>query len=77
MSPARSTESEDADWWDVAEDPDPSEDLDYELIDLDVIRTETGGKEQVLLLPSDEDMLRRDAFIVAERDAVCDLETMV
>lgn len=64
-------------WWDVSQDPDPAGDLGYDLIDLDVIRTETGGRPQVLLLPSDEDLLREDAFLVADEESVCDLETMV
>lgn len=64
-------------WWEVHQDPDPAGDLGYELIDLDVIPTETNGKSRVLVLPSDEELLREDAFIVADKDSVCDLETMV
>lgn len=69
--------SQSVDWWDVSQDPDPADDLGYEAINLDVIRTATGGEQQVLVLPSDEDMLREDAFLVAGEDSVCDLETMV
>lgn len=65
------------DWWDVAEDPDPETDLDYELIDLDVIQTTANDRHQVLVLPTDEDLLREDAFMVVEESAVYDLETMV
>ncbi|MFC3476473.1 hypothetical protein [Halobacterium litoreum] len=66
-----------SDWWDVADDPDPERDLDYALIDLDVIQTTTNGRDQVLVLPTDEDLLREDAFMVAEESAVRDLEKMV
>lgn len=65
------------DWWDVAEDPDPETDLDYELIDLDVIQTNANDRQQVLVLPTDEDLLREDAFMVVEESAIHDLETMV
>jgi len=64
-------------WWEVHQDPDPEGDLGYKLIDLDVIPTETNGKSRVLVLPSDEELLREDAFIVADEDSICDLETMV
>lgn len=65
------------DWKDVSPDPDPSADLEYELIELDVIETNAGGRPQVLVLPEDEDMLREDAFMVVEESAICDLDTMV
>lgn len=65
------------DWKEVSPDPDPSNDLEYELIELDVIETTAGGEPQVLVLPEDEDMLREDAFMVVEEGGVCDLETMV
>lgn len=77
MTSATSTEGEETDWWDVEADPDPATDLGYELVDLDVIHTEAGGRDQVLVLPSDEDMLREDAFVVVSRDSIRDLETMV
>ena len=65
------------DWKEVSPDPDPSNDLEYELIELDVIQTTAGGRPQVLVLPEDEDMLREDAFMVVKESAICDLETMV
>ena len=78
MSPATSTEEEeDANWWDVGQNPDAHDDLDYELVDLDVIHHDPGQRDQVLVLPSDEDMLRNDAFLVADADDIVDLETMV
>lgn len=68
--------STDCDWREVNGDPEP-EDLGYDRIDLDVIQTETAGRPRVLVLPSDEDLLREDAFLVASEDSVCELETMV
>jgi hypothetical protein len=65
------------DWTDVSPDPDPSTDLEYDLIELDVIETDAGGRPQVLVLPEDENMLREDAFMVVEESGICDLETMV
>lgn len=81
MSPATSSEDEEADtdgdWWDVGQHPDPNDDLGYELVDLDVIRHDPGRRDQVLVMPTDEEMLRDDAFLVADADDLVDLETMV
>jgi hypothetical protein len=81
MSPATSTDDEDekadGNWWDVGQNPDPNDDLEYELVDLDVIRHDPGRRDQVLVMPTDEEMLRDDAFLVADADALVDLETMV
>jgi hypothetical protein len=81
MSPATSTDDEDekadGNWWDVGQNPDPNDDLGYELVDLDVIRHDPGRRDQVLVMPTDEEMLRDDAFLVADADALVDLETMV
>ena len=80
MSPTTSTgddEEGQANWWDVGQNPDAHDDLDYELVDLDVIHHDPGQRDQILVLPADEDMLRDDAFLVADADDVLDLETMV
>ena len=60
-------------WEDIPPNPNPARDLDYEIIELDFIPTSTSGGEEVLVLPTDEDMLREDAFVVADRDSVIDL----
>ncbi|QSG03019.1 hypothetical protein [Natranaeroarchaeum sulfidigenes] len=60
-------------WETVPMDPDPESDLGYDPIDWEVVSTDTGGREQLLFLPADEDALRSDAFIVAERSAVTDM----
>lgn len=65
------------DWWDVPQDPNPSDDLEYDIIDLDIIRTTTNGEPKILVLPTDEDLLREDAFMIVTEDNVYDLETMV
>ncbi|SEV90358.1 hypothetical protein [Halobacterium jilantaiense] len=78
MSPATSTEDgEETNWWDVGQNPDVHDDLGYEMVDLDVIHHDPGQRDQVLVLPADEDMLRDDAFMVADADDILDLETMV
>ena len=63
-------------WRTVPSDPDPIGDLGYDLIDLDVVRTTTNGRAQVLVLPADEDLLREDAFLVVDDAAIYDLESM-
>ncbi|MCL9814023.1 hypothetical protein [Natranaeroarchaeum aerophilus] len=60
-------------WETVPMDPDPESDLGYDPIEWDIVSTDTGGREQLLFLPADEDALRSDAFIVAERSAVTDV----
>ncbi|MXR40349.1 hypothetical protein GRX01_03130 [Halobaculum sp. WSA2] len=60
-------------WREIHPNPDPNEDLDYDLVELDFIPTSTSGGEEVLVLPTDEDMLREDAFMVVDRDSVIDL----
>lgn len=54
-------------------DPDPKTDLGYEPLEWDVVSAQSSGENQLLFLPSDEDALREDAFIVATEDTVCDV----
>lgn len=63
------------DWRDVDEDPDPAGDLGYETVDLDLIPTTAGGKPRVLVLPTDEEQLKDEAFMIVSENAVCGLET--
>lgn len=65
------------DWELLPRDPDPESDLGYRLLELDVLRSFDGEAEHLLVLPSDENLLRENAFVVADPDSVCDLETMV
>ena len=64
---------EETNWHEVDDDPNPTTDLGYDLIDLDVVPTSVEGREQLLILPTDEDLLREDAFMVVDESAACDL----
>ena len=57
------------DWGRVPPDPDLSEDLGYELVEMDIIETQNGSG-QLLFLPWDEEMIRDDSFIVATETTV-------
>lgn len=61
-----------SEWEQVPEDPDPHENLGYELEELTVIRSETN--DQYVFLPSEESQLLDEAFIVATADALVELE---
>jgi len=61
-----------ADWEDVPEDPDPHENLGYEMVELTVIKSETNN--QYVFLPAEESHLMEEAFIVATADALVELE---
>lgn len=56
----------------MSPNPDLSEDLGYDLVDLDVI-TVDDPREQVLVMPKDEEMLHDDMFLVANPGALVDL----
>ena len=58
-------------WERVPEDPDPHENLGYEMEELTVIKSETN--DQYVFLPSEESHLLDEAFIVATADALVDL----
>lgn len=64
------------DWGDVAGDPDPAADLGYEAVELDLIPTTAEGTNRVLVLPTDEEMLADDAFLIIDEGSVYDLATM-
>jgi hypothetical protein len=65
-------ESGEVDWAAVASDPDPKENLGYELSQWEEIPVED-DPDQVIFLPSNEEDIAEDAFIVSESDAICDL----
>lgn len=56
-------------WARVSADPDLESDLGYELSELEVIEPDGGG-DHVLFLPSEEDMLADEAFVIADPDSV-------
>jgi len=56
-------------WQRVPEDPDPKQDLGYDIEDLTVVESPT--ESHVVFLPSAESHLDDEAFIIADADAVC------
>ena len=66
----------DQDWRNVPEDPDPATDLGYEAVELDLIPTTAEGTDRVLVLPTDEEMLADDAFLIADEVSMLELATM-
>ncbi|MFC7139031.1 hypothetical protein ACFQMA_04160 [Halosimplex aquaticum] len=61
-----------SDWRDQPVDPDLEENLGYEMIAWEKINV-VDNPDQVIFLPNSEDQLRDDAFIVSNKDSVCDL----
>jgi hypothetical protein len=60
-------------WSDVPTDPDPRRHLDYELRDWELL-TMSRDSDQVVFLPESEELLRDEAFVVAERADLCSLD---
>ncbi|MFH5799184.1 hypothetical protein [Haladaptatus sp. CMAA 1911] len=61
-------------WERLPTDPDLEGDLGYEIDEWDVIRARRDGRGRLMFLPKDSEMLRDDAFILADPDAVCNVE---
>lgn len=59
-------------WEGVSSNPDPEEDLGYDLQALSII-TVGDADEQCMVLPTDGDHLDDDEFMVADPELVCDL----
>jgi len=59
-------------WESQPDDPDGG-DLGYDLDDWERIRAAGVDSEKFLYLPSDEDLLREEAFLVVSPTAVADL----
>jgi hypothetical protein len=59
-------------WSNVPDDPDPNGHLGYNMDELTVVRSKAEGR--VVFLPAEESSLYEDAFIVADADAVAELE---
>lgn len=62
-----------SEWSGQPPDPDPHQDLEYELDCWDVTDTRCRGEEHLVFLPSAERINRDAEFIVAHPDDVCDL----
>lgn len=61
-----------AEWESVPTDPDPERDLGYRMLEWDVVRA-SNGSDRLIFLPQDDDLLRGDAFIIADPELVCDV----
>jgi hypothetical protein len=61
-------------WRERPVDPASNQDLGYHIDDWERIRARDVDAEKFLYLPGDEEMLRREAFIVVHPDDVCDLD---
>lgn len=60
------------DWEQLPADPDPEDDLGYRIEHWDTFRANDDG-DSVMFLPSDESLLKTDAFVVADENSVCDV----
>lgn len=65
------------DWREAPEDPDLASDLGYEAVELDMIGTTADGTHRVLVLPTDEEMLKDDAFLIVDEGSVLDLSEKI
>lgn len=65
------------DWEEVDQHPDPATDLGYEIERWEAVEAQKEDEDLLLFLPSDEELLKVDAFVVASLDAVKDLEDHV
>jgi hypothetical protein len=61
-----------SDWERLSADPDPEQDLGYRLADWDVVESNNTANH-LIFLPKDDDLLKDDAFIVADPESVCDV----
>jgi hypothetical protein len=61
-----------AEWRELPSDPDLQRDLGYELSAWEQFRT-LDGSNQLMFLPEDEELLRDDAFVVANEDTIVNL----
>lgn len=71
--PTEGTTLEGTEWEARPTDPDLHTDLDYDLVNWEVVQAACDDKQ--VFLPIEESMLKDEAFIVAEPDACCDLGT--
>lgn len=64
----------DGEWADQPDDP-ASEDLGYEVDDWERISATARDSEKYLFLPSDEELLREEAFLVVSQEDLVDVVT--
>lgn len=58
------TTSQRRDWTDQPVNPDPVQDLGYDIVPWDVVPVENGDADHRVLLPTDKTMLKRDAYLI-------------
>ncbi|MCL9818087.1 hypothetical protein [Natronocalculus amylovorans] len=68
--------SQKTDWELLSADPDPIKDLGYQSDNWDIIRTEQRGMAHLVFLPSAEEEIEQEAFIITDENAVCDVHDM-
>jgi hypothetical protein len=61
-------------WRQQPDDPDPAQDLGYEIDDWERIAAHQEDSEKFLYLPEDEELLREEAFIVITPEDLVELE---
>lgn len=66
-----------SEWARQDDDPNLESDLDYRMDDWEVVDARNAQREQLMFLPNDEELIKEEAFIVAEPDAVCELSEIV
>lgn len=71
--PAASSETQRDCWKGVAADPDLEHDMGYRIDEWESVSARAAGGDRLLFLPTDEALLREEAFVVADTDAVCDV----
>lgn len=59
-----------AEWQEIPADPDP-DDLGYDRLELDFTHSAPSG--HYVVLPQDEAFLRKEAFVVVDSDAMCNV----
>lgn len=60
------------DWEAMAADPEES-DLGYDLDEWEAIEARTAESDCLMFLPTDESLLKENAFVVAATDDICNL----
>lgn len=60
------------DWEELKPNPEPGPDLGYRVDDWEQFET-SDTSNQIIYLPSDESLIKEDAFIVAQETILCDL----
>ncbi|MFW5978050.1 MAG: hypothetical protein ACOCP2_02290 [Halohasta sp.] len=64
-----------SDWESLSADPDPIDDLGYVGTEWDVVRTTQKDRSHLLFLPQEEELLRQEAFVIADESSVVDIAT--